>query len=437
MSRRFGWMLVCLVGLALCAQAQEPAPAKAPASAFKDERLDPGDKPTDKELFAFGRLVYGRDDPATATAKQLMDKVSKWYLYRLTWREVHEGRDGSLGQIMEEVLGGGATTPQSKFFPTISTGSGADKEELERRDRQRAYAGRLRAVAMPHIQKVMENSLVPARINAVRFMVRFLELDQEEIVDELVKLIENPHEHDAVRVWAFKGLADFFKKPPPKDPKDAEAAKKREPRVQAAAQAILKWLEARCRMSEETLAPLKKKEEVEAIRYIRREAIRALGTCGRPLIVDIKAQRSGPVAPLLVRIAHDTEISPAASDYERVEAIYALCQLKKAASSTYQPEFAAHQIAHGIAGIAADVTTEQSDLWKFYALRMKSGFEELAKEMTASQAYYDNMRKQVDPVFLHLYQERNADSVKDLEEWLNKNPPKAQALFNRPLPESE
>ena len=77
-----------------------------------------------------------------------------------------------------------------------------------------------------------------------------------------------------------------------------------------------------------------KPEELEAYRFLRREAIESLGLAGAPAVAAVKFQVQkidtveGPIAPILLRVLMPGGLTPEASLAERNEAALALCSLK-------------------------------------------------------------------------------------------------------------
>ena len=63
----------------------------------------------------------GPEVAATAGDRPLLDKVIKYYLYRLTWEEVREARDPRVGTvpplIMFDVVGARMLTPTFRLLP--------------------------------------------------------------------------------------------------------------------------------------------------------------------------------------------------------------------------------------------------------------------------------------------------------------------------------
>jgi len=423
------------------AEARKP-PAPPP---FKDGRLDDEkDKLTLPEQSDMRKLVFGTEDaPTGARRTAVLDKACRYFIYRLTSPDVQEGRDGSISQLMEEILGGPNQIPQGRLYFNLSKQANPDPEEIARRRRQWTAVEQIRPMAITHVQKVMELNSLIARLNALRILHRFAELNfeqkgNEEVADVFTQAIENPHEHDAVRLWAFKGLQALFASQT--NPTDAVKVKDAG-RMNRAALAICNWLDARCKMDQgvvEQMSP----EERDGISYVRRWAIRALAASRRPLVKDDKGVREGPVAQLLLHLISTEETnlpSPRATWPEAVDAAAAICQLQPKLSPSYQPDFVAHQLARFVAHLGAQANqdpTRQKEVWREFAYQLRTALEPWAADVPADRggSYVKTAAAQIDKVIENLFDNtKNPQAAQELFAWVNANPPKAKSVYNPPL----
>jgi hypothetical protein len=426
--------------------------AEAPKSypPFKDGRLDnENDKLTPQEQNEVGKLVRGQEDaPTGERRKAVMEKAARWYIYRLTSTEAQEGRDpnGSISQIMEEVLGGPNGIPAGRLGFAISKQPNPDAEERARRSRQWGAIEAFRPIAIAHVEKVLELNPPIARINALRMLHRLAEISlegkwNEEVAEVFIRTIENPHEHDAVRVWAFHGIGALFDRLA--TPLDGVAIKVKDPRrLDRALLAICTWLNSRMKMDAAYLSQLSDPEK-NAISYVRRVAVRALGNARRPLVQDDKGAREGPVAQLLVRLIETDEknlASPPPTWNESVEAALALCKLQPKLSPSYQADYAVFQMARFIAQLGeaanADVTRE-NPLWRSYGLQLQVALEGLRTEVPAERggSYVKSAEAQMQNVLVNLIDNtKNRQAAQELFGWTNGNAPKSTAVYNPPLP---
>jgi hypothetical protein len=406
------------------AEAKKPEAPKPAAPAFKDANLaDEKDQLNRQELTELRRLCSGQSDALTGDRrKQLMEKATRWYLYRLTSPDVQAGRDGTVSEIMLEVLGGAGDNPRSNFFPTISRAPDPDAEEISRRGRQMDYLNTLRPIVVAHAQRVLETNEIIARLNAMRVLHRLAEFGLEAGVGEaFARHIENPAEHDAVRLWAFHGIAALNIKDPA--------------RAELCLLATCKWLEARTKMEPAAVSQMSE-EERDGVSYVRRAAIRALGNSRRPIAKDTKDAREGPIAQLLVKLVATEEgslASPPPTWMEGVEAAYAICQLNPKLSPSYQADYAVHQVARFVAALgsaAAEDATRERQRWRYFGYHLHTGTELLDKSN-------EHVRKAIEkmaPVFENLQDNtKNLQSSQELFRWVNATAPKGTAVYNPPL----
>lgn len=436
MSLRLLALLVLLLS-PFSAVAQEGGAAAAPGG-FRGGKLD-APAPSDKDQRDFQKMVRGQEDAPSGAErrKELFERVLRYLIYRLTWENIHDGRDQvTTRDIMEGTPGAGVDGIFEAFPPLTFNRPSEDPEETARRDRQRKYMNEMRGYATQYLREVLQNRLLIARLNAAIVLHRLAVYGQEDVADELLLILENPNEHDAVKHWAVKGIGELLGQSLSKPPKDTK-------RTERAALAVYAWLEAKTQTPPTLVAEMSEPEQ-DAIRYLRREAIRALGAYRRPVIVeDAKANvRDGPVAALLVRIMVNAEgtISPSASLAERKEAAEALCNLQHKRSDTYQPDFVAYQVARFIAVLGSEADrdpTRSAQRWKAFAAQLKDAWDKLSDDLKNTQhaQYVNRMGNRINPVLEYVFdQTRSANAVPELNEYLANNPPKSNDVFGQAPP---
>ena len=415
---------------------------------FKDGPLgDDKDKPTPTDMRAFRELTTGKQPANTPAAQQVMDKMARWLLYRLTRLEVQEGREsGGIPQVLEELFG------QTGAFPRISSVE-ADPEELARRQLQRQFVREFRIVATPHIRKLLQIKDPVVRVNAARVLHRFAEYGEEEVADECTRIIENPYEHDGVRHWAIKALAEVFKKQVGDSTfNQPSVPPARLQRMENGANAIVKWLKASCEMPAPKVNGLRD-DEKDGLRFVRKEAIRALTITRRPWAIEKEVagqiRRDGPIAGILFDImtGDENKISPEPSWEERVEAAHGICFLEIRAGSNYQPDFAVEGMGRFIAALAAaanDDKSRQQERWRYFASHLQGGGDNLRgmlertppSALPAPTATY--MKKALDEVrsaFSNLNDPMQLpQAAQNLNNWLNQNRAPSRELYRAAAP---
>ncbi len=405
-------------------------PPKAGESPFSDEPLllRDAERPTAEDWQLLSRLWSGNANAMAPPAQQMLPKMAKYLAYRLTWTEIQEGRDAvSISQAVS-----GTTSPNRdgilKALPIIPSQAPADEVAKQQFQQKIVYLQEYVKALLPPLREVLKNRLI-ARVNAAMVLARLVEFGQEDAAEELVKVIENPIEHDAVRHWAFQGLRRLYALP------KADAR-----RAERCALLLCRQLDERCKTPAERLALLSP-PEVDGLRYVRRELVRGLGAVGRPLVVDFvpqkgvakPAQREGPAAELLVRVMNNDKVSPEASWPERVEAAVALCQLKHKTSPSYQPEFVVSELGRFVAEMAAEASNNKdAQRWKYFAAELRRAVEELSKDLAAhpsAATYLKQMGLMGIRVLDYVYTLQGVPENAQLNQWLNQNKPKAASVY--------
>lgn len=427
---------------------QPPPPAGA--ADFKEERLE-AEKPNDRDLREFDRMkngTYPFDNPNEAAlrepgAQTVITNAIKYYIYRLTWSEVQEARESSMSDVMDEILGGPNNNPSSKIFPpSYITKKTDDIAMKQRRDRQWAFL----RLAVPHVikcsQDVLQNKVLAARLNAARILERVAEWGFESVADPLLNVMNNPREHDAVRLWAIQGLGYLLRDYSDKGQLGSDDEKGL--RYQQCMRVIYEWLNKASFMPSDVIEQMTTPERA-AIVYIRKRAIRSLGMSRRALIVDggRSGVKDGPVAELLAKIMVNVQgsVIPEASWSERVDAAYAICQMSPKLSPSLNTDVAAYQFAQFLAALGANAVNDpnRSDpakarqRWKYFAVVLKESIDHLEKEHTGNEPGAEFVRKLI-PQMTRVIENLDDPSKfpqapQDLFNYLSGNSPPNKTLF--------
>src|SRR5262249_48787327 len=109
------------------------------------------DKPTAAEEQRFRRLKNGAEPVTGAGAQQLLDKMCRWLLYRLTLVAVQEGREyGGVPGVVEDLFGD-MQKGTTGAFPRFGNPQGDPDEEAKLKLR-REFATELRKAILPHVR---------------------------------------------------------------------------------------------------------------------------------------------------------------------------------------------------------------------------------------------------------------------------------------------
>jgi hypothetical protein len=261
---------------------------------------------------------------------------------------------------------------------------------------------------MLRIKDILAEGNLQGRINAALMMERLAQTGRQELIDDLTAILENPKHHEAVKLYAIKGLAELFARQPPPPQGDPMALKAFEARLARSYKALVKYLYPKPAFTANT-SPKEKEGAYAVARFFRREALRALGQMRRPaLAIDKQGKVAGPIAHDLLRILADKTLMPTSSLSERLEAAVGLCQLRADPNSTYTQDVALYLVGRFIAQDLAvnyngdmertlEVKIEakkkktegekdsgtvrrlRAEPWKLYSARLAAALEELAK----------------------------------------------------------
>lgn len=196
-------------------------------------------------------------------------------------------------------------------------------------------------------QRVLERGLDSDRIafiNVALMLPKAAELSSPEFGEFLSELVQNAKD-DVARLFAFQALQVQYQKLPPRLDRTAENKErvKEAARVQPLVDFVLKV------PAELAKAAI---EQQDGFRYVRTEAIRALGKTRVPAFAELKDLKSvsgdfngkimAPVAYTLLKVLAEgkDQVSPAPSFEEKCEAAIALCYLDGKTFDRYNPDLA-------------------------------------------------------------------------------------------------
>jgi hypothetical protein len=373
------------------------------------------------ELRQFQEL---RKSGAVANAGEVLDHAAQWYAYRLTHTEYQEPKPSSPGM---RILVQQAVDQIIDLREPRKPATRAQQEYMKEFGKR--FAARL--------HEVVKNPKIIARVNAAILLARLAKAGQEDVVDILAEVIQDPKEGDAVKLYALRGLKDFFALG---RGDSAFSNKEREARTIAALQDYVLHR-----------PPLKEAlpEELAAVSYVRVEAIEALGQSLYPAGTKILAkttQLERPTALVLLRVLRKNGIQPEPSLREQVAAAAALCQLHSKEVDQYNPDYVAYHLGRFLVEFVSQYNgrgeQEKKEPWKIYAHHLSNGLEVMNGDLATPPAspqsgYFAELTKRasrlLDPI--QKGNKDNTPSPNDLSTWLDQNPPKSQSVY-KGMPEA-
>jgi hypothetical protein len=228
----------------------------------------------------------------------------------------------------------------------------------------------------------------------------------------------------------LKGLAELFAAAPGATVPGRRALKD-EDREDKCILALVEFLERKPNLSKN--AP---PEEVDAFRYLRREAIRALGKTRTPAVMKKKQFVGTPTALALLRVVSNDGVNPPASIYEQAEAAVAVCQLQTPLVTGYQPDYAAHVIGEFILAFTNEYNRDKAEAktgsiptwpWKYLAAMMLDAVKSW-KAANPNDNYIADLEGKSVNVLKTIQNNAGAPALGGLQAWLQKPVPQT-SLF--------
>jgi len=275
------------------------------------------------------------------------------------------------------------------------------------------------------------------RVNGARLLARLAEAGVDEAADTCIALVADKDEMDGVKFWALRGLRESMdggKKDAPPTARQVKAAK-----------AALDFLARKApAFPEGPSSP-----EKDGFRYVRREAVRALGKARAPRLVAGDKAGGQPAWELLRVLGRDDSVSPEPSFREQLEAAIGLCQyrsrLANANGVVYQPDDAAFYIGVFLvefgnrynedfnqAKAKSETRTEPLLAWKYERARLVEALNAFKADVppgTEAGMYVGALVGKA-LALLGDVEGNRATSPNDLRVWLNNNAPKSDKLFS-------
>lgn len=307
------------------------------------------------------RMMDGREPIQGQEQRDLLDRFAIHLTYRLTMDRVQ-----NYSQLVNEA--------HRAIFYTEE-----GKRTLELKEEQQAYMEVFAPILIKRAKEVLEKGTTIAQINAARILAGLGKTGPESVGATLREILDDKNQSDAVKLYAIQGLRDLFSEDRVKYENRRDDGRLRDNKLEAQCiESLYDFLTRTCELPKD--AP---REELDAFRFLRREAVRALGNARLPSV----DQRL--IAFELLKIMTATEIQPEPSMSERVEAAIALCRLqaKFDPRNDYQPQYAAYFIAKLAVEMAGAYSKDPlSEPWEYYAARLLVALDKLKEQNVKSEA---------------------------------------------------
>jgi len=347
----------------------------AAASAWGQIRSNPEDRgpldPGEMKREDFSRLTeYKKGDSYSKDAK-FLEKAAKWYAFRMTQPAFQEFDPTKPTQSMKVLV--------EDLFRQLP------QKDKQLNENQRAYLRDFHEQLVKCLKRVVNNDKPIAQINAARCLAHLAEWGQEEIGDALAEIVKDDGYNDAVKLHALQGLKILFSLENPDLPK--RSIFKDAGREAKCILAILEFLQRKSPLSDTAPA-----EDQEGLRYVRREAIRALGQTRYPAVINAKTKEiEGQTAYWLLKVVRKDGLKPEPNLSEQVEAAVGVCQLQPALIDKYNVDFTAYHVGQFIKEFVRTYKADAPVPWRTYGARLGAAISDLK---TMATLLTDTRRRQ-------------------------------------------
>jgi hypothetical protein len=285
--------------------------------------------------------------PMEMDSMRLVDLASKYFVWKVTWPEVQSNRDKlkEIHHLFDLEINVAVTNITKNKAARTAFG-------------EKLVAAFKRVFELPFEKNRMSS------VNAAVMLPQMARLKLDVVADFLVSLIVDPEKHDAIKLYALRGLPEIF------PAQELTIAHARNKDVLARKALDVKRIDTLVAFIERKWN--KAKEDQEAFRYIRGEAIKTLGQAMVPVVeADPKTQKiDGPVVYELLRVLSSKPVlDPPPSFEEKLEAAIALCQLKIDPRADYHPDVAIHRVGRFVIDFVKEY---QKDFNQFTGAKTKT-----------------------------------------------------------------
>jgi hypothetical protein len=361
--------------------------------------------------------------PMGSGDKRILEKAAKWYIYRLTLPQFQErippeGAPLSQGRSVYDLL---KELFDKLVFPDPS-------RNIRPNDNQRRYMQEFTAALIEPIERVLQNAKPIARINAAIVLARLGETGDEAVVKPLLKILNDKTQYDAVKLYALIGLKNVFRAKNSGD-LDQQPFKDRDD-VADYARDLLEFM-----VRKPNLPANATQEEMDAFKYVRREAIRAVAQTRLPQITKknkpilLADRRPAQPALELLRIMRNDGVNPTPTFTGQIEAAIGICLMKPREDPTYHVPFALQHLGLFLVDFADKYEKDRSKTtksapWQKESIRLQQALSSL-EALEASpedKATIKNFVAVAKPMLKRI-EEKSESNIQNLRTWLGSNKP--------------
>ena len=150
----------------------------------------------------FDRLLDGNSTFVEKTHRSVLDKAARWYIGRVTIGSIQERIPDGGGNLSGDTL----NDIYQQFDRIIKKADPNNAQVGEKRDAQKKFCKEFSKSVVSVVDEALKNPVMIARINAARMCARMAEVSPEEMADPLLKMLDDPQQIDAVKLWILRSL---------------------------------------------------------------------------------------------------------------------------------------------------------------------------------------------------------------------------------------
>ena len=410
---RLGWLLFCFalaIALTSASSANEIGVPQNLEAAWKANDKDR------REYMTGPKTVVAASKNA---AKKIATEAAQYYLYRITLRGAYK-------------------------FQAVQDQFAIDMAETKKKS-DSSFTNLLGPALVASMKEVLavqdKKKDAVVIVNAAMMLPAMGKLKQVDVGNYLVQLANGKETHPIVRYYALKALKEHMPITAQHNDNDLDLTNQGQnaKRKQDAAyvDTLVKFIE------EPVETTGMSQPEIEAVRFVRREAIISLSAAASPAVLAVNKKQvkkdilEGPVAPTLLKVLAKGGLQPPASLQEKVEAVLGLCAMKHTTMPEYNPDVATYLIGQTLTDFASDYSVDLENFiegvekkkipflpWKHDAKRLKDGLKKFVENNPETPAA-KSLKGLADPVldFMALHKSVNVNAFRtqlQAADWLPK-----------------
>src|SRR5262245_9779766 len=371
-----------------------------------------GKKALDEEYYKHRNTIRGLNAGTidAANEPQAVAAPAKTHVYRYTWPEARDA--GKALQYYREFAG--------------------DLDQIVKNQPKTAnLLKELTKQIVATADEMFSNREPLARVNYAHVLALLASAAGEDVLDPLTKALKDEQQNDGAKYWVIQGMREVFNRGHQVPPVYAKNTK----READAILALIAFIERKPTISSGLLP-----EEVEGIRVLRREAIKALALTRYPAVLDAQKAVAGRTAEVLMKVIAKEGFVPEVKVDEQVEAALGLCRMQCGLYQDYQPDAAARFVGLAVVELANAYSTDggKEHGWKIKAARFSEALAVLRADVEskknkqhlnpASVKYVQEMLKDAE-LLVRGVENKGSAVPANFNNWLRGNPPPSEQVY--------